>query len=153
MDNPVNIMVAHIGQRHIISLKKRQAGIVIFKIESFPHTRRHLVNKAAHTLVSAGTVFVHQTVFKFQSQILLKLFLYFQLPLFSVWFAHQKFYIFVIYQVMVIKHIFYCFPVNGEQLISRLQFQFPGNTSFLYPADFMSAIFHFLPPANARYFL
>ena len=36
--DPFNIMIAHISECHIISLQKRQAGIIIFKVKRIPHS-------------------------------------------------------------------------------------------------------------------
>ena len=60
MDDPVNVVIAHICECHIVALQKRQSRIVILKIQRFPHSRRHLIDKTENTVVSAGTVIVHQ---------------------------------------------------------------------------------------------
>mgnify|MGYP007025233869 CR=1 FL=1 len=52
-----DILLPHIGQRNIITLQKRQSCIVILKIQGFPHTGRHLVNKTENTFVAAGAGF------------------------------------------------------------------------------------------------
>ena len=59
-DDTINIVVTHIGQRHIIPLQERQSGIVIFKVEGLTHSRRHLVNKAENTLIPAGAILIHE---------------------------------------------------------------------------------------------
>ena len=52
-DDTLNVMVAHICQRNVISLQERQPGIVIFKIERLAHSLWHLVDKAENTFISA----------------------------------------------------------------------------------------------------
>ena len=56
LDDPVNVMVAHIGKGHIVSLEERKTGIVVLKIERFPHARRHLVNKTKNTFSFASKI-------------------------------------------------------------------------------------------------
>ena len=58
-DDPLKFVIAHIGEGHIVSLKKTEPGIIVLEIQGFPHPRRHLVNKAENTLVAAGTVSIH----------------------------------------------------------------------------------------------
>ena len=50
-DHTLNILLAHIGKRNIISLKKGKPRIIILKIQRLTHTWRHLVNKTEHTLI------------------------------------------------------------------------------------------------------
>ena len=50
-DHTLNILLTHVGKRHIISLKKGKPGIVILKIQRLTHIRRHLVNKTEHALI------------------------------------------------------------------------------------------------------
>ena len=85
LDYTLYIPVAHIGQRNIISLQERQSGIIILKIQGFPHSRRHLVY---NTLVAAGAVFTHQAVLKFNPKIILILLLDLKKPFLSVTFPN-----------------------------------------------------------------
>ena len=50
-------LLAHICKCHIISLQKRESGIIIFKIKRLSHFRRHLIDKAENAFVMAMTVF------------------------------------------------------------------------------------------------
>ena len=63
-DNPVNLTLAHIGQRYIIPKQKGKAGIVIFEIKTFPHPRRQLVYKTEDAAIPAGMLPVHQVSVK-----------------------------------------------------------------------------------------
>ena len=132
IDDPVNIMIAHIGQRHIITLQKGQSGIVILKIQSIPHTRRHLVDKAEHALIPAGTVLIHKAVDKGNSQILFQILFDLQLPFLTIRFSYQHGQVLIICQIMIIKYIFYWFTVNGNKLIPRLDLQLIRYASFGY---------------------
>ena len=111
------------------ALQKRKSGIIVFKIKGLPHSRGHLINETKNTAVAAGTVFIHQTIFKFNSQILFILLLHLQLPQLSVCFFHQKRHEFVVHQIPVIEHILHRLIVYGCQDISRLQLQFLRDTS------------------------
>ena len=86
-NNPLHIPFGHIGKRHIITLKEGKSGIIILKIKAFPHSLRHLIDKAENTFIAAGTVFIHQSVFKGNSQILFIILIYFQEPFFTGGFA------------------------------------------------------------------
>ena len=140
-DHTVDIFVAHIGQSHIIPLKKRQPGIIVFEIQCIAHSGRHLIYEAEDTAVAAGTVIVHQAVLKLHPQIFLKLLLHFQLPELSVRLLHKKSHIFVVHKIPVVEHILHRLAVDGRQHVSRLQFQFLGDTSGKDPGDHMSFFF------------
>ena len=50
-DDPLNILILHICQGDVVSLKERKSGIVILKIERLAHSRRHLVDEAEDTVI------------------------------------------------------------------------------------------------------
>ena len=50
-DNPVDIVVAHVGQCNIVSLQEGQTRIVILKIQGGTHSRRHLIDEAENAVV------------------------------------------------------------------------------------------------------
>ncbi len=116
-DNPVNVLFFHIGKGYIISLEKAEPGIIIFKIEGIPHTRRHLVNKTENTFVAAGSVVAHQTVFKINAQILIVIFNV-QFPLFPIRLADDHGHGRAVYMVLIVKNIFHFLTVNGQQQVS-----------------------------------
>ena len=134
-DDPLQIMPAHVGQGHIVSLEEGQPGIVVFKIERIPHPRRHLVDKTEDALISAGTVLVHQPLLKFHSQVFVTLFLNLQLPLLAVRLLDQQYKLLFLYIVAVIKYILDLLPVHCQQLIPRLDSHLPGNAALLYGTD------------------
>ena len=132
INDTVDIVIGHIGQGDIISLQKRKPGIIVFKIERITHTLWHLINKTEDTFVVAGTIIIHQTIFKFDPDIIFIFFFYLKLPFFPVRFAYQKFYIFIVHQIMIVQNIFDLFPSHGKKLVSRFDFQFFCNTSRKY---------------------
>ena len=142
MNDPVNIMVTHIGKCHIIPLKKRKTGIIIFKIEGFPHTRRHLVNETKNALIAAGTVFIHETVLKYDPQVLLVILFNLQLPFLSICFSYKNLYILIIHQIVVVKDILDLLSIDRQKLIPCSQLQLLGNTPGFHFPDDMSAFFH-----------
>ena len=118
-DDPVNIFIAHIGKCHIVSLKERKSGVIILKIERFPHPRGHLVDKAENTLISAGAVFTHQAVFKGKAQILSSA-LDLKLPLLSVCLSDQHNEGLTVCHIIIIENIFNFLSVYGKQYITGL---------------------------------
>ena len=134
-------MVRHIGQRHVIPLQKGKPGIVVLKIQCLTHPLRHLVDKAENTLIVAGTVIVHQPVFKFNPQILLIILIDFQKPFFPVRFFQEHLNIFILHQILVIKNIPDFLPVNPKQRIPFLHLHLLRNASLQNLPYHMS--FHF----------
>ena len=128
LDNTIQIIIAHIREGNIVSLKKRKSGIVIFKIQSFSHPGRHLIDKAENTMIRAGTIFVHKTVLKFNSKIILVFFFHFQFPFLAILLPDKERDKFVIHQITIVKHILYRLAINGKQCIPRFQFQFFSDT-------------------------
>ena len=145
-NNTVNIMVAHIRKRYVISLQKREPRIVIFKIQRITHALWHLIDETENTFVTAGTVFIHQRILKSNPKILLKLFLDLKLPLFSVCLSHQHCQIFFIDIIVIVKNIFNLLPVYCEKHITRLQLHLLRNTSRINAFNFMfhAILFHLL---------
>ena len=142
--DPLNVVVAHIGQGDIIPLQKRKPGIIVFEVQRLPHAFWHLIDKTEHTFISAGAIFIHQTLLEFQAQIFLIILLDLQLPLFSVFLLHQKSQELIIYIIMIIKYVLDLLPVDGKKNIPRLQFQLAGNTVRLHFTDLVSPLCHFL---------
>ena len=130
--NAINVMIRHVCQCDIISLQKRKPGIIIFKIKCITHTFWHLINKAENTFIMAGTIVIHQTIFKLNPDIIFILFFYLKLPFFPVRFTYQKFHIFIIHQIMIVQNIFDLFPAYRNQFVSRFNFQFFRNASRQY---------------------
>ena len=137
-DDPVNIPVRHIGERHIIPLQKRKPGIIILKIQRLPHPFWHLVNKAENTLVLAGAVLTHEPILKSQPQILVVM-LDLQLPLLPIFFFHHHDHGLAAYIVLIIKNIFDLVSIYGQKPVPRLQPQLLPNgprIHSLYPMPF-----------------
>jgi len=130
-DDPLDIFFLQIRKGHIISLEKGQSGIIILKIQCFPHSRRHLVNKAENALVAAGSVLAHKSVFKRKSQILIIVFNV-KLPLFSVSLSHRHKHGRTVYIVFIIEYILYGISVDRKDTVSRLQLQFFANGTRIY---------------------
>ena len=93
-------------------------------------------------MIAAGTVFVHETVLKYDSQVFLVILLHLQLPLLTVRFLHKNLYILIIHQIVVVKDILNLLSVDRQKLIPRSQFQLLGNASGFHFPDDMSAFFH-----------
>ena len=89
LHNPLHVMITHICQGNIIPLQKGKPRIIVLKIQRFSHSCGHLVYKAEHAFISAGTVLVHQALPELQSQSFVLVLFYLQLPLFSVGFLYQ----------------------------------------------------------------
>ena len=62
-------------------------------------------NKTENTFVTAASVIIHQSIFKFDPQIILIFFFNFQLPLFSIYLTDQNQNLFFIHQIPVVKDI------------------------------------------------
>ena len=136
-DNPVDIMVRHVGQGNIIPLQKTQAGVVVVEIEGFPHPRGHLVDKAEDAAVAAGAVFIHKPALKFNSEILPVILFDLELPLFSGLKAARAFpdhggQRLILGEIAVVEYILHRLPVHADQFIPRLHSQFPGDRTFLH---------------------
>ena len=80
-DHTFNIFLTHIRQCNIISLQKRKPGIIILEIQCFSHAWRHLIDKAEHTVIAAGTVIIHQAILEFDSKIFIVILLNFKFPI------------------------------------------------------------------------
>ena len=106
-DDPVYIMITHIGQGHIISLYEGQSGIIIFKIKSISHSRRHLVNKTENAVIGTGTIIIHQILLKGNPKVFFIFLLHLQLPDLSVCLFHFQNNEFFIHQISVVKYIFH----------------------------------------------
>ena len=113
-DDPVNVMIAHIGKRNIISLQERKARVVILEIESVSHAFRHLINKTENALVATGTILIHQTFSKINPQILFIFFFYFKFPLFAISFFDQKRQLLIVNKKMVIKYVFNFLTIDRQ---------------------------------------
>ena len=144
-DDPPNIVFAHVGQRHIVALEEGQPGIIVLKIQRIPHPRRHLVDEAENALVPAGTVFIHQPLFKFQPQVFVNLLLYLQLPLLAVRLLDQQQDLLFFYIITIIKYILDLLSVHREQPVPRLDAHLPSNTPGLNGADLMLMCHRYSP--------
>ena len=111
-DNPLHIPVTHICQGNIISLEKRQPGIIIFKIQRIPHSRWHLINKAEDAFIPAGMILIHQALIKCNSQLFIRILFDFQFPFFPILLFNQKQQFFLFHVKLIIKNIFYLMSVN-----------------------------------------
>ena len=145
-DDPLDILILHICQGDVVSLKERKSGVVVLKVERLTHSRRHLVDKAEDALIGAGLIVTHKSVFKGKSQILTAA-LDLKFPLFSVCLPHDHHETLGIRHIVVVKDIFQLFPVYGKQHISRFQFQLFRDGSGGNCHNFMSLIFHFVYPS------
>ena len=141
LDNPVNILILHVGQRDIITLKEGKSGIVILEIEGFPHSRRHLVDKAENTLISAGAIIAHQPILKGQAQILVFIF-NIQFPLFPIFLSDDHGNGLIVNSIFIIKNIFDFIAVYGQKHIARFQFKLLRDRAGIDPADQMSVFYH-----------
>ena len=113
-DNPVDIVVAHVGQCNIVSLQEGQTRIVILKIQGGTHSRRHLIDEAENAVVAAGTVLIHELVLECDADFLVILFFDFQVPFLAVLFPDREFQIRVVGLEVVIEDVLDDFPVHAE---------------------------------------
>ena len=70
INDPLGLPVREIGQGNIVAHKKREAGVVIFKIEGVSHSLRELIHEAKNTLVGTGAGTVHEIGLKIEPHIL-----------------------------------------------------------------------------------
>ncbi len=150
-DDPLHILIRHIRQRHIIPLQKGKPGIVIFKIQRLPHPLRHLVDKTENTFIVAGTVIIHQPVFKLDPQILVVLLVNFQQPFFIVRPADQYFNVLILRQVLIVKNIRDLLPAYLKQLIPRFHAHLLCNGALCDFADHMFCFMHSFLRSEAFY--
>ena len=141
-DDALHIMVGHVGERHIISLQKGKPGIVVLEIQRGPHARRHLVDKTENALVGAGTVIVHQAVFKDDSEILLIFLIDLQKPLLSRRLFHQHLHEIVLGQILIIEDVLHCLPVYFQKPVPGFDLHLLRDAARLDPGDPMSLFFH-----------
>ena len=113
INDTLNVVFLHVGQRHIVSLKEGKTGIIVLKIKGFAHARRHLVNETENAFVAAGLVIAHKSVLKGNAQILVLIF-YFQLPLLTVCLFHQHDHAFAVYIIFIIKDIFHFISIDRK---------------------------------------
>ena len=151
-DDPVDVLVAHIRQRDVISLKEGQAGIVVLKVQGIPHARRHLVDEAEDTFVPAGAVLAHEAVFKGEPQILSAA-VDFKLPLFPILLSHEKRKFLALGHVFIVKNVFDFVPVYGKKKIAGLQLQLFPDGAWRHGRDLMAGIFQWFFPSLFVVFL
>ncbi len=137
----LQIMVAQIRQCHIISLQKRKPGIIVLKIQGFPHSRRHLIDKAENAPVAAGTVIAHQAVFKIQPQVLV-IILDVQFPLFPVLLQYNGRHTVIVQFILIIKNILDWLIIKSEQYVARFELHLLGNRAGIDGFNEMSFILH-----------
>ncbi len=114
------IMLLHICQCNIISLKKRQSRIVILKIKRISHSRRHLIDEAENALVGAGTVIGHQAALEFDTKIFIEILVKFPFHLCTILFLDNHINFFILNIKTIIKDIFNILAIDLQDLITRL---------------------------------
>ena len=134
-NDPVDIVITHIGKCHIIALQKGKTRIVVLKIQGIAHSLRHLINKTEDTGIAAGPVFIQERILEFNSEILLEFLLDLQLPFLTGGLADHDLQVFLIGQIPVIKDILHRLSADGNQHITRLDFELPGDTPGKNPLD------------------
>ena len=127
-DDPVNVMVRHVGQRYIVALQKTQPGIIVMEIKSPPHPLRHLVDKTEYAVVAAGAVLIHQPALKSDPQVLRRIFLDLQFPVFIPFADHDQQFFFL-RQIPVVEYILYLLVIDGDQKIPRFYAEFFSDRS------------------------
>ena len=142
LDNPVHILLRHVGEGHIISLQKRKPGIIVFKVQRFPHPLRHLVNKTENTFIGTGAVIIHQTIVKGHSQIFFIILVYFQQPFFTGGLRNQHLHIFLFNHILVVKNILHRLSIDFQQPVSRLNSHFLSDSAFFHSLDQMAFFLH-----------
>ena len=140
-DNPVDVVLGHVGQGDVIALQERKPGVVVLKVQIFPHALRHLIDKAENAFVVTVTVFAHQTVFKFDAQILIKILFDFQTALLSVLCLHVHLYIGILYQKFKIKNILNDRAVHCHNFVAGLQSHLFRDAARFDVLDYMTFVF------------
>ena len=88
------------------------------------------------------SILVHQTVFKFDPQIFIILFVYLKQPFLTVFLEDRYFDIRILNQKLIIKNILDVCAVNRKECISCLNFQFLCNTARKNPLNNMLLMIH-----------
>src|SRR5688500_16625355 len=57
---PLELLLAHVGQRHVVTVQKAEAEVVVHQVQRLAHAFRHLVNEAENALVVAGMDLVRE---------------------------------------------------------------------------------------------
>ena len=106
----VNVLFLKVCKSYIVSEKEAKSGIVIFKIKSFSHSRRHLVDEAENAFVFAGMFLIHKIVFKIKTKVFIFLFFNLYKTGFAV-FQKLDFKLFIGHIKAVIQNVFYMISV------------------------------------------
>ena len=152
-DDPVNVMIRHVGQCDIVSLQKAEPRVIVMKIQGIPHPRRHLINKAEDAAVFTGAVLIHQPALKFQPEILHGVFFDLQFPIlrFLIGKSQLKEFRgmlsladhngkdFLTDHIPVIKNILHLLPVHQKQAVARFDAEFFSNGTGRNLTDLMCA--------------
>ena len=150
-DDPVDIGILHIGERHIIhiiSLQKTEPRVIVLKIKRFPHPFRHLVDEAENTTVAAVAVIIHERALELYSEIFPGLFLDLKQRLLPVFLPDQHIDLFVIHEIPIVKDIFDRCPVHGNEVHARQNTHLPGYTAILNIFNSVSFPPHDIPLKN-----
>ena len=125
---PLYILLRHVRKGHIIALQEGKPCVIILEIQGFSHPGRHLVNKAENTFIAAMPVFVHQTRFKHNAEVLIRIF--FDLALDAVIFLRgidKECKLLIIRQISVVKNITDLSSVDTYQTVSGHDPKLLGN--------------------------
>ena len=140
--DPVDVMVRHIGQGHIVPLQEGEPGIVVLEIQGVPHAGGHLVDEAEYALIVAVPVLVHQAALELQPQILVIVLVHLQEPLLPVRLLQEQLDIGVLYHELVVENILHFHAVDGDQPVAGCDFQFLPNASGHHPLYDMGLVLH-----------
>ena len=113
------------------------------KVQSIPHSLRHLVDKAEDTVIPAGPVFAHQPSAKPNPQIFIRIFFDLKLPFLSVRLANHNKKLFVIAKIPIVENILDLFPIHRDENVSGLNIQFFRDASGIDRLYFMK-VFHLI---------
>ncbi|MPN08193.1 hypothetical protein SDC9_155474 [bioreactor metagenome] len=82
-DDPLDILFPDVRQGHVISRQKGKPCIIVFEIQSVPHSFWQLIDEAEYALIAAPFGLIDQKCFKIHSKRLIFIFFYEDMPFFA----------------------------------------------------------------------
>ena len=122
----LQLPVGEIRQCNIAAGEETHPGVVVFEIQAFPHTGRHLIHKAEHTVVGALHGAVHEVLLKLQTQVLPRLFAYMDAPVLSVRALHLQGQPGIVGIIHIVQHIRDGIAVDFQQPVPGMDFPMDG---------------------------
>ena len=93
-------------------------------------------------MIAAASVFIHQRVLKFNTEVFIRILLDFQERLLAVFLADQDIDLLLIHQILVIKYILNVNAVHRDKIHSGLDAHLPGYAVRIYLYNSVSVLLH-----------